>query len=80
MCFLSGGWWKAYFLTDSILRKLLEALFLIDNSIFPKCITILATIREVYHVFCSFWGGSDSRALSQDVLETDVVNVINRWA
>ena len=62
-----------------ILHELLESLFLIDQSLFPKHISSMACIREGYHVFRSFRRGSDSRALAQDVSETDV-NVINRWA
>jgi hypothetical protein len=64
---------------NSILHELLEALWLSDDSVFLKHIVTLAAIHEVHHVFRSFWQGSDSRALPQDVLETDI-NVVNRWA
>jgi hypothetical protein len=62
-----------------ILHELLAALWIMDNSLFPKHIRSLASIRDVYHVFRLFWQGSNSRALSQDISETDV-NIINRWA
>ena len=66
-------------LANAILHELLESLFIIDQKLFPKRIDSLGKIRELYHIFRSFRRGSDSRALSEDVSESDV-DVVNRWA
>jgi hypothetical protein len=75
ICDETGMVWTTQ-LANTILHKLLESLFTINQKLFPKRINSLGKIRELYHVFCLFRRGSDSCALSEDVSISDV-NVVN---
>jgi hypothetical protein len=78
ICDSAGVVWTTL-VANKILHELLEILFSINSSLFPKHISSFGDIREAYHVFRSFRRGSDSRAISQNVSELDI-NSINRWA
>ena len=78
ICDSAGVVWTTL-VANKILHELLEILFSINSSLFPKHISSFGDIRKAYHVFRSFRRGSDSRAISQNVSELDI-NSINRWA
>jgi hypothetical protein len=64
---------------DDALHEVLEDLFVTKRGLFPATIEDVEELRKRYQVFRSFWRSSDTRALDQQVAETDI-DIVNRWA
>jgi hypothetical protein len=64
---------------DNALHEVLEDLFETKRSLFPPTIASVNELRKLYQVFRSFRRSSDTRALVQRVVGTDI-DIINRWA
>jgi hypothetical protein len=64
---------------DDALHEVLEDLFGSKRNLFPATIEDVEELRKRYQVFRSFRRSSDTRALEQQVAQTDI-DIVNRWA
>jgi hypothetical protein len=64
---------------DDALHEVLEDLFETKRTLFPPTIESVDELQKRYQVFRSFRQSSDTRALEQRVVTTNI-DIINRWA
>jgi hypothetical protein len=64
---------------DDALHEVLEELFVNKRNLFPLTIDSIDELRKRYQVFWSFRRSSDTRAIDEQVVPTDI-DIVNRWA
>lgn len=64
---------------NPLLHQVLEELFENKKSLFPPFISDIEDIYDSYHCFRTFRKTSDTRAIDQNVSESDI-DIVNRWS
>ena len=77
-CDEEGFVWDSIVINE-MLHEALESIYTSQRQLFPFGVQTVDDVRLKYGVYRSFRRASDSRAISQNVGELDIL-VVNRWS